>query len=94
LRQTHTLVGIVEANGERTALLRANAGALVVRVAEGGSLQGWTLKQVGPDILRVRAGETEEVIEFPKTVPAAPMRSPGPLPPQPMAGPVMPQVPR
>lgn len=95
LRQTHTLIGIVEADGERTALLRANAGAIVVRVAEGASLQGWTLHQVGPDALRVRAGDTEEVIEFPKTIPVAPMRPPGPSQPLPMAGPAMtPQRPR
>jgi hypothetical protein len=93
LRQTHTLVGIVEANGERTALLRANAGALVVRIAEGSSLQGWTLTQVGPDVLRVRAGAIDEVIEFPKAVPvAAPLRTPGAPQPMGQAGPAMNRV--
>ena len=97
LRQTHTLIGIVEASGERTALLRANAGAVVVRLAEGDSFQGWTMKQVGPDTVRVRAGEMEELIEFPKTVQAPPMRAPGPLGPPPAMGPIGPartQVPR
>jgi hypothetical protein len=90
LRQTHTLIGIVEVEGERTAILRANAGPQVARLTQGASLQGWNVKLVGLDRVLVRAGDLEELIEFPKVapLPAAPMRPP--MAPQP-PGRVMPR---
>lgn len=66
-----TLVGIVIDGGERYALVERHADAKVVRLAEGGDIDGWFAVLIDPTRAVFRQGGTEEelVLKYDAPVP-------------------------
>jgi len=58
------LKGVIYSDGERVALFTPKAGGDVLRLAEGGSYQGWDLVKVSPAEVLFRRGEREESLEL------------------------------
>lgn len=59
-----TLVGVLMSPAGRSAILRLADGKTTT-VREGGTLDGWTLKQVSPDRVSLLSGATTIEIAFP-----------------------------
>lgn len=98
LRGTHMLVGVVVIKDSRIALLKPVAAPDVLRVAEGDTVQGWTVRRIVDDRILLQAGGSEDVLAFPdpKTLPVASGAVPPAVPPMPMMSqrsqaPVMPR---
>lgn len=53
------LKGVISSDGESIALFMPTAGGDVLRLAEGGSYQGWDLVKVEPNEVLFRRGEKE-----------------------------------
>jgi hypothetical protein len=62
----YTLVGMVISGGTRTAIVRPRGGASVL-LAEGDTLNGWTLRRIGAAGLHFEAGGQTIDITFPKS---------------------------
>jgi hypothetical protein len=58
------LKGVIYSDGESVALFMPKAGGDVLRLAEGGSYQGWDLVQVSPSEVLFRRGEKEASLEL------------------------------
>ncbi|HMB77187.1 MAG TPA: type II secretion system protein N [Kiloniellaceae bacterium] len=58
------LKGVIFSEGQSVALFAPKAGGEVLRLAEGGSYQGWDLVEVSPSEVLFRRGEREETLEL------------------------------
>ena len=59
LRDRWQLTGVVSANGERVLVLNDRHEAATVRLQSDGSLDGWSVKDAGPDYAVLVQGEDE-----------------------------------
>jgi hypothetical protein len=59
LRDRWQLMGVVSANGERVLVLNDRHEAATVRLQSDGSLDGWSVKDAGPDYAVLVQGEDE-----------------------------------
>jgi chromosome partitioning protein len=59
LRDRWQLTGVVSANGERVLVLNHRHEAATVRLQSDGSLDGWSVKDAGPDYAVLVQGEDE-----------------------------------
>ncbi|HSN50983.1 MAG TPA: ParA family protein [Woeseiaceae bacterium] len=59
LRDRWQLTGVVSANGERVLVLNDRQEAATVRLQSNGSLDGWSVREAGPDYAVLVQGEDE-----------------------------------